>query len=166
MAPSTTIFTAVPSTAGTATPTVTFASLMTAIDASVSRQVESALARALRDHSQTASSPSHSAATPSSVITIPSTSATLAGMSLLCIFRVVHCSLVHITVSFLVYHSWPSHFQVQKGTNFSSAAGLCFLPLFRTHTFCARLPPMLNKLQPPTHAHTPAHTNSVLNHPC
>ena len=86
MAPSTTISTAVPSTAGTATPTVTFASLMTAIDASVSRQVESALARALRDHSQTASSPSHSAATPSSVITIPSTSATLAGMSLLCIF--------------------------------------------------------------------------------
>ena len=74
-ATSTTISTAVPSTAGTATSTVTFASLMTAIDALVSRQVESALVHALRDHSRTASYSTHSAATSSSVITTPLTSA-------------------------------------------------------------------------------------------
>ena len=126
-ATTTAISTAVPSTAGTATPTVTFTSLMTAMDASVSRQVEAALARALGDHSRTASCPSHSTATPSSVITIPSTSAALAGMSLLCIFS-VNSALFSSPyyVQFLVYHSWPSHFHVQKRCQFF----FCSWPLF------------------------------------
>ena len=121
-ATTTAISTAVLSTAGTATPTVTFASIMSAIDTSVSRQVE----RALGDHSRTASSPSHSAATTSSVITTPSSSAALAGMSFPCIFSCCALFSSPYYVQFLVYHSYPSHFHVQKRRQFF----FCSWPLF------------------------------------
>ena len=115
----------------TAISTVTFASIMSAIDASVSGQVESALARTLGDHSRTASSPSHSAATTSSVITTPSSSAALAGMSFPCIYSCCALfSIVHITFSFWCTILIPAIFTFKKGANFSSAAGLCFPPPF------------------------------------
>ena len=46
------------------------------------------------------------------------------------LFRVVHCSLVHITFSFWCTILIPAIFTFKKGANFSSAAGLCFPPPF------------------------------------
>ena len=52
-------------------------------------------------------------------------------LCLFCVFfSVVHCSLVHFTFNFWCTILGPAIFMFKKGANFSSAAGLCFLPPF------------------------------------